>query len=108
MCCIIAYYIYTQCAEINRGDAQVAMQGNAIQCKAMQYNSKQCNTMHDDRVDEQVAMQGMLDVTVTATPASPLSLFHQSCAFFFRPPSDCEVCKGHSFSSLGDSQYTYV
>ena len=91
MCCIIADYI-TQCAEINRGDAQVAMQ--YIQCKAM----------HDDRVDEQVAMQGMLDVTVTATPASPLSLFHQSCAFFFRPPSDCEVCKGHSFRTLGDSQ----
>ena len=42
----------------------------------MQYNAKQCNTMHDDRVAEQVAMQGMLDVTVTATPASPL--YHSS------------------------------
>ena len=78
----------------DRGDAPVAMQ----------YNARQCNTMLDDRVDEQVAMLGMLDVTVTATPASPLSLFHQSCAFFLRPPSDCEVCKGHSFRTLGDSQ----
>ena len=39
-------------------------------------------------------MSGMLDVTVTAMPASPLSLFHQSSAFFFRPPR--EVCIGHS------------
>ena len=74
----------------------------------MQYNAKQCNTMHDDRVDEQVAMQGMLDVTVTATPASPPITLPPILCIFLSPTSDCEVCKGHSFSTLGDSQYTYV
>ena len=92
VCCIIAYHVPKT---IEGMDAQVTMQGNAIQCMTIEWMSQQqCKACWTSLSPPRLPL--------------PLSLFHQSCAFFFRPPSDCEVCKGHSFSTLGDSQYTNV